>query len=660
VAQGKGKRVEGKGLVAESFVFLFFILSLSPLHSQTSDDSLTLKETEKAYVYSASITVEDRIPDSTDTIDELPAFVTVIEIDPESPRFQTVSEVLESAVGVTVQDFGGLGKLSTISIRGASSNQVLVLIDGLRINDASGSGVDLSNLPLENIEKIEVLRGADSAVFGDGAMGGVVNLVTRKSISSGQKLNARIHYGSFDTYSSDLEYFIGRSGLNARLTAYYRASEGDFTFTNNNGTPDTPSDDFEDRRRNNDLKSGGGSGWLKFNGSGQWSITGTMEGFHADKGIPGLITFPSENARQEDKRISTQWRFQKENALMQGSRFNWDVSGMYTGLDFDDPFGEQIGVPVHSRQRTTGYGSRAAYAYTFSAQNGSVSAACRYESLKDEDFEDPDRTTWSFTGKHDAGFFGERIWITAMLRYDDISGVDTELSPKLGIKWFVTPSLAFKANAGSAYRSPSFNELYMNMGYITGNPDLKPEQSVSFDAGLSWEGSRARAEMAVFQMNTEDLIQYMLESGFRYKPYNIGKARSRGVELDLSCRIWKSVKSSAAYTYLEAVDRSDNRNLRDKQIPGRPEHNLFSRLEWDGERFKCFLEWRYVSGNYVTRTNTKELPDRQTGNVGLQYKLTDWLVLGGEIKNFTDDDVVDIRGFPLPPRSWFGSMRIFI
>jgi len=622
--------------------------------------AVALKKKEEGYVYSTTITVEDREPDTAYSIDELPAFVTVIELDPETPRFQTVPEVLSSAVGVTVRDFGGLGKLSTVSIRGSSSNQVLVLMDGIRMNNASGSGVDLSNLPLENIEKIEVLRGADSAVYGDGAMGGVVNLVTRKESEPGRKINGRFSYGSFGTLTSDLEYFHGFHGFDLRVYGSYHRSDGDFEFTNDNGTMDYSVDDLEDLRINNDLESASGNIRINIHKIPKLRLTGSLEGFFAEKGIPGMTTFPSEFARQEDSRISTAWRVERELTGFETSSLALDLSGIYSGLDFDDPYGEQTGVPIHSSQRTTAYSSRMTYGYGFESNRGYLAAEYRSEELEDSDFSNPDRDTVSLSGKHDIGLFQDKLWITVMGRFDDVSDTGDKFSPKLGIKWFVTPHFAFKANAGSAYRSPSFNELYMDMGYISGNPDLKPETSESYDIGVSWETSRFRTEAAYFQVNSEDLIQYLLGSGVRYKPFNIGKAESRGVELDLGCTVWRNLKLSAAWTWLKAEDRSEDRNYRGKQIPGRPENEIFSRLEWDSDKLKCFVEWRHISGNYITRANTRKLTDRETGNLGIQYKFYDFLIAGAELKNFTDNEVVDVRGFPLPGRTGYVSIRVFL
>ncbi len=634
-----------------------FCFSVFPVSADTPTPTPQQPGTKAdTYVYTETIQVSDQAPDPH-ALKEVPAFITTIELDPEQPRMQTLPEVLSSSVGVTVKDFGGLGKLSTVSIRGSTSQQVLVLLDGIRINTASDTGVDLSTLPLNNIEKIEILRGADSAVFGDGAMGGVINLISRKSTAAAPTMiSGKFSSGSFSTVDStlSLQSHPGKSHL--RFNGYYMGSDGDFSFRNNNSTPNNPDDDFQDVRRNNDIASGGGNLWMQFPLSSELTLAAILNGYYAHKGIPGMITFPSEHAEETDRRFMTTLRMELFRPDAAQSGFI-EATAKWSGLDFDDPLGEQIGVPIHTRQRTRTIDTVASYHIAYTWGDGALTASYHGENLDDADFDSPTRDAWAISAKHNLKLFAESLWITSIVRFDDISDMGNRTSPKIGLRWFITPAFSIKANAGGAFRSPSFNELYMNMGYITGNPDLKPETSRSYDLGFCFETTRFRAELVGFRMDTDDLIQYLLVSGFRYKPFNIGKATSRGVESHFSWNIFSNLHVSSSYTYMKATDASSDRNYNGKTIPGRPKHELFSRIAWEDPRYSCFAEWRYTGGNYITRANTKILPVRRTANAGVTFWITDHLQAGVEVKNLTNEDVVDIRGFPLPGRTWFGSMH---
>jgi len=612
--------------------------------------------------YIETIEVTARRPDDPYFISELPAFVTVIDVNADLPRFQTLPELLSGAVGVTIKDFGGLGKLSTVSIRGSAANQVLVLLDGVRVNTASDAGVDLSSLPMDNIERVEVLRGADSAVFGSGAMGGVVNLITRKmdTVSTARpwRFHGAVSYGSFNTADADAGAWYHTDSGRYRVTAKYLHSDGDFEFTNNNGTEFNTGDDFEDIRRNNDVEAYTLGIWFKRTMTADVEMSGSLDGYRSHKGIPGMITFPSPNATQKDRRISGLLRLEKNWPGTTGYRLFGTVSGKYFHMNFDDPLGEQTGVPSSTRQRTRTAGGRLGGDVYYIRGSAGLTLHGSHERLRDDDFDDPRRNTLAVSARNDLSLFDEHLWVTTLLRYDRISDAGNHWSPKLGLRWFITDRLSLRANAGYGFRAPSFNELYMQAGFTVGNPDLHPEEVTSYDMGLSFEGDRWRMEAALFQMDYDDLIQYLLLSGFRYKPFNIGKARSRGIELDGTVELGGGLSLSGSYTWNEVIDDSGEPNVDGKQIPGRPEHDVFGKLAWSRGPVGTWIEWHYLSGNFVTRANTKELDNRSVGNVGISWKINNYLQIGAEVKNMNDSDVVDVRGFPLPPRSFFASVRI--
>lgn len=610
--------------------------------------------------YEETIEVSARRPDDPNLITEFPAFVTSLEIDADIPRFVTLPELLNAAVGVTIRDFGGLGKLSTVSIRGSSANQVLVLLDGVRINTASDSGVDLSSLPLSNVERIEVLRGADSAVYGSGAMGGVVNLVTRKSVDDDLSLRSSITYGSYDTADVSSGLWLERGATRLRLTASYQHSQGDFDFVNSNGTDFNPDDDYSDTRENNGVDALASSLWFKHSFTNDAELSGSVDWFQNDNEIPGMITFPSLHAVQKDKRLTGTVRYEKTWPGQVAWRIHSTLDGKYIGLDFDDPFGEQTGVPIDTRQRTTTLGSRFGADTYYEAGSTGIMIHLNRESLDDRTFGDRDRDTVAVNARSELELLHDSLWLTGFLRYDDISDAGDQWSPKIGLRWFITDRLSLKANAGFGFRAPSFNELFMEAGYIVGNPDLMPEEASSYDFGVSYDATTWRVEAALFQIDSDDLIEYLLVSGFRYKPFNIGKARSRGLEIDGSVSLGYGLSLAASYTWDEAIDRTGEPNVHGKQIPGRPEHDIYGKLSWEWRSLTTWLDWHYLSGNYVTRVNTKELDERSTGNLGVTWRINEHFQIGAEIKNLNDDAVVDVRGFPLPPRSFYATVRMSI
>lgn len=643
------------------FAVLLLLLMTSAAFPAEKDNvpTQTPPSTSTGFIFSDQITVHATTPPSPQSIFDIPAFVTEITL-PDQPQLAILPEILSSSVGVNVKDFGGLGQLSTLSIRGSSANQVLVLLDGIRLTDPSQSGLNLATVSLANIEKIEVLRGADSAMYGDGAFGGVVNLLTRSDPTTPLTGTASITYGSFATLDTQIGSTISRETHQIHLALFRRHSDGDYGFTNDYGTPENPTDDFDDVRRNNKATSWGGNLVWRFLPTSLWTIRASLDAFFSDKGSPGIVTFPSDHAFQADDRYSGTVRIDRRNLPFLESTLSLEIFGRKSTLEFRDPYGEQIGVPVFTHQVGRGSGARASWRFGHLYGLGYVALESTRDDLDDIDFGQPSRSTHSLSIRDDLAFFSEALWITPAVRLDDVSEMKLHVSPKIGIKAMLTDTLSIKSNAGTAFRSPSFDELYLNMGFISGNPDLEPEKTTSIDLGLTWESPSVRFETVAFQSDSHDLIQYLLISGYRYKPFNIGRSRSRGIEFSSSLDLGADVNLSMSYTWMDVTDRTDDPNYSGRTLPGKPEHDLFARLDWKHSMVQPFIEYRYISGNYLTRANTQSLNPRETMNLGVSFHVVSHVQLGFEIRNALNQDIVDIRGFPLPPRMFTGTLSVRI
>ncbi len=668
----RGKKRENKSvrLTSKAAISILLAFCLSSLvqvsgESEAGDDK-DAESPSSVYRYTETIVVESEAPVFHEIgVTELPAFVARIDLRDEStPRFITLPELLQKTVGINIKDFGGSGQLSTVSIRGSDADQAVVLLDGIRLNSSKGGGVNLSSIPLHMLERVEILRGGDSAVFGNGAMGGVVNLVTRRS---GGKFRFDIEssYGSFDTWGLGLHTAGKLKDIRYSLLYHYDSSQGDFTFTNDNGTEYNDQDDFEDIRRNNGFHSRGLLLKLSRDISPGRTVEGLFEGYIADRNIPGMTTFPSDHAVQEESRVSGRLRSMLQNFPAEG--FSGDFQAYYRSdrFRFDDPYGEQTGVPVKTRQKTHLAGFQYGIKRIFRSVNLGGHFIYENERLDDKTYQADDRRIAAFRLKSDFPLFSDKLFVTTLLRYDDISSVGSAWSPKLGIRFKTGKNQWIKANIGQSFRAPGFNELYMNAGFMTGNPDLKPERGLSADFGIEYNSEKIRLTSAWFYNRTTDLIRYVIVSGFRYKPLNIGKARSEGIELECSVKPWNIVSFSTGYTLLKSMSLMDDPNTYGKQVPGKPRHNFFTRIDNDRGPFRSFIEYRYLSGNFITLDNTKELDERNIVNIGAGMRMP-WfgessplrgLELGFEVKNMGDDEVADVRGFPLPGRAYYITVK---
>lgn len=617
--------------------------------SGTENEEPTATYKEKEVVVSAG-----RINES---LDDPPVFIDVIEMDQFQGRFVTTEEAISQAAGVNVRNFGGLGKLSTISIRGSSSNQVVVLIDGVRINPSVGGGVDLSSIPPEHIERIEVIRGGDSAFYGEGAMGGVVNIVTKRAVGKAANTIA-LTYGSFNTIRTAATRSQGFDKASYLVSGTYLHSDGNFQFTNNNGTQYNENDDYDDLRENNETDSGGLLVKADYSFDSHVNLAGQNEFFISDVGVPGMVTFPSPNVNQRDIRNSTSLSLALSDVPVSGLSFKTRLSHRYTSTDYDDLRGEQTGVPLESYQEEFAPEAEQTIQYIWGThQIWTLSGMYMWNLLKDEDFENPERSSWAVALRDQIFLLNDVFTLVPAVRYDDVSDMGNQWSPKFGLSIKPIRWLVMKANVGQAFRAPDFNELYYNHGFVEGNPDLKPERSWNYDAGLQIPTEWFFIESAYFRSEVDDLIEYVLVSGFRYKPYNIGQARLEGLESLLKLHPVEYFTLTGTYTLTYAIDTTEYPNRTDRQIPGRPRHKGFGRLEGHLWYVHPFVEYNYVGGNFITQANTKLLPERQIWNVGLVVEPDRRFKVGFEVKNIADEQTVDVRGFPLPGRSFFGTFE---
>ena len=646
-----GDSVKVNGQYRFAILFVIILILITAEAGFCADGDQTEEEENAAEFKSDDVVVTARRVN--ESLDDPPVFVDIIEMEQYEGRFVTTEEAISQAAGVNVRSFGGLGKLSTVSIRGSSANQVVVLVDGVRINPAVGGGVDLSTIPPEHIERIEVVRGGDSALYGEGAIGGVINIVTKRA--AGKATNtASLTYGSFNTIRAAATRSQGFDRASYLVSSTFLHSDGDFLFKNNNGTEFNRDDDFMDVRENNETDSGGVLLKGDFDLGRHFNLAGQNEFFVSDNGIPGMVTFPSPHVNQRDMRDTTTFSLAIADIPVAGLSFRTRLSHRFASTEYDDPRGEQTGVPFESYQEEFAPEAEQTIEYIWGThQVWTLSGMAGMNLLRDDDFDNPSRNNFAAALRDRIFLLGDVFTFVPAIRFDDVSDVGNQWSPKFGTSIRPLDWMVIKGNAGRSFRAPNFNELYYNHGLVQGNTGLKPERSTNYDAGLQFPTKWFLIEGAYFRADVEDLIEYVLISGFRFKPYNIGKARLQGMETLLRLHPVKEFSLSGSYTLTYAIDTTEYPNRTDRQIPGRPRHKGFGRLEGNLGPFHPFVEYNYVGGNFITQANTKLLPERHIWNTGLVVEPRKRFKTGFEVKNIGDEHAVDVRGFPLPGRSFF-------
>ncbi|MEW6442979.1 MAG: TonB-dependent receptor [bacterium] len=605
------------------------------------------------------------------------SFASVVEAAPYKAQFRTVPDLLSRQPGVHLSQFGGLGQFSTVSIRGSSAEQVLVLLDGIPLNSGEGGSVDLSSIPLEALERIEIVRGGGSAVYGPDAMGGVVNLITRKPApGEAPQVDAQVTYGSLETIKAAATATGTAGGLGFTLSATHLQSEGDFEFETleietENGQPLQRS--RQEQRINNDFSSQDLLTRVTYAPWKNLELDLSNELFYTDRGQPGFGERQSATARQKYLRDATYLKASVPRFLGDSCRLNGTLFQRFDRISFEDPE-PALGAPIDTLSREYAYGGRLeAEIYRPVLSSDHVAALgwdIEQEELREEvaegqsEFGSPGRTTNSLYLRDEVVLPGGRVSLLGAGRIEHSSDEGVHPSGKIGLVWKFLWKLHFKANLERAYRRPSFRELYHpDEGWIRGNPGLDAELSTGGDFGLGLNLPRLFFEASGFYNRIENSILWLPVSAFTLQPVNTGSVESLGTEIDLEAKPWDFLSLLANYTYVDA--QSEETGL---QLAGRPRHTVNARAALERTFGSIYSEVQYVSRIPVVPTGELTLGWRTVVDAGLKANLLflpglerlKWvrsLNAGLDVKNVGDVSFRDAQNFPLPGRLFLGTLE---
>ncbi|GAB6061691.1 TonB-dependent receptor plug domain-containing protein [Deferrisoma palaeochoriense] len=642
-------------------------------HPAPADESPVLQEV----VVSAEVP-----PPEQPQTPERTAAVTVIPAERFQEKATSVPEVLEQSVGLTIRRFGGLGAFSTASIRGSTGQQVAVLLDGVPLAGPGTGLVNLGDLPLGDVERIEVYRGTSPLRLRSPAIGGVINVVTRRA-KPGWTARADATYGSFDTL--DARGVVSWKGDRVGLLASgsYTSSDGDFEFLDDNGTRANPDDDETTTRRNNAFYARNLLAKVSWEPSPLLRLELSDDYFDKREGVPGIGSNQSDTARLRTYRNVLSVRAVRDAFLSENLGAELFLHRVDETTAFLDPLGE-IGVGRQDNvNETVAWGGEGILTwYWGEAQVLSFLGAYRNERAESRDeLTEPsqgdtqERTTYQAGVEDEVYLLDDRLVLVPQVLY---TFLDHEFGGRSPFSWKELPSpddrgywtyrvglssqprpwIKVRANVARAYRFPTLTELFGDRGTVIGNPELVPERGVNWDVGVSldpvWPGGRVHLEAAYFQSRTDDLILFEQTSQRTVRATNVSSAWVWGVETAWSLEVANRLAVSGNYTFQHTENTSDIPYYRGNQLPGRPEHELFNRLELLLPLgLKAFHEFSWTSGNYLDAANFERADIRRIHNLGLSARPTGTLTVTFEAKNLTDEQVSDALGFPLPGRSYY-------
>ncbi len=579
-------------------------------------------------------------------LEEVAGALTIITRDEiENRNAVYVSEVLQSVPGLNVSQSGGAGALTQVRLRGAEANQVLVLIDGIEANDpANGSEFNFAHLALANIERIEVLRGPQSSLWGSDALSGVINIITTRG-TYGKSLRVKNSYGSEDNVEGGLNFLAGTDRFDISMGGYYIDSEGINIASNGNER-----DGYDNTTLNFST-----SYQLYENTEIGLIARHTNANNEFDPGLP-VDGFGETDTEQIYGRsflhfnlFSGSWAHQLEAAITD------------TSNDNDDEF--------FGRSKTSA--TKEKYSYQTSIRVPDFMKLSVNQSLvlalerEQERFEqkgasfpgfDPNQrqkiTNYGNVLEYRARMF-EDVILSAAYRHDNNDEFDDQNTYRIGINYLfpVSNSKVYVTRATGA-KNPTFTELFgFAPNNFIGNPNLKPEKSESWEVGLgrSFYNDALYIEAAVFVEDLIDEIQTIFLPTFQSTVINNDSRSDRdGVEISVHSQVNDDLSITGSYTYVDAnePDSSGTRRteirrpknqwsgLLDYSFPGRRMH-LNVNIDYVGDR----RDIDFGTGNRVSLDKYTRV------DLGLSYQANKSVKMFLQLKNLLDEEYEDVFGF---------------
>ncbi len=593
---------------------------------------------------------------------------TITQEEWERRGARTVLDVVELSSGVTVARSGTSLEPATISIRGSGGEQVLVMVNGIPLNNGQGDSVNLNSLGLGNVTAIEVIRGGNSAVYGEGAFGGVINIITEDDLSLIPEGDIYASIGSFETFTgvARVRGPLNRSAsLSGNLSIDGRSTGGEYDYPGTDGTL---------TRVNADGWSVQGAGGMQWNAGGMdrniFSLD--LEAYGSGRGVPGIMEYLTPEARMAEARVlgSLGWTWhswsdfildtgfflvdqfssfmnpeesidEDHHNISLGGRLNASIPLDLGVVSLKPVFGTELSV---DSLESSGLQSSTGTVLPGEASQRALSIYARIDTVFRSFFLIP-AVRWDY---FETGYVG----------WSERTDQNTSWSVTAGYEPWASGIMSFKGNVGTAFHAPGFDDLFWSGGsFASGNPDLLPEESFNWDIGMSispWKGFDGN--IVYYQTKAENLIQWVPTPGGTWKPVNIGEAEIEGIESDLTWLIPIIRKKSfffelsGAYTWLSAKDQSTGSINKGNQLPYRPEHSGTGSLSLILKDHSLTFAGRYMGYRFTNAANTKYFDPVIIFDAGLKIVLPAGFYTRCFVRNLANVYYVDKLGYPVPGR----------
>lgn len=609
---------------------LGFLLGFSPIgFAQMAEDAGEAIEIEHVVITATRTEVP---------IKETAGSITVIDSKTiEEKHLVTVLDVLRGVPGLDILQNGGLGGTTSAFLRGGNSNHTLVLIDGVQVNNPTTGAFNFADLTTENIDRIEILRGPQSTLYGSDAIGGVIHIITKRG--KGRPISTvSFEGGSFRTFRET----IGFSGSSERIEYSFSSaridSEGFSKANKSAGNPE------KDGYQNTTLSSR-----IRINLTDQVHLEWTTRFMDSRTDLDGCsVTCPVDdiNSIQETRTLVSSTKFTAPIT----SYWSQDLSLSLNqeelqGIDPDDAFNN---YSIDTR------GKRLDWRHHFSFGDlNLLTLGYEYESLRAEGSFDKSIT-------NNAGYALNQLRFNHLIlnlggRIDNNNRFENEATYKSEAAYlFESMGSKIRAAYGTGFHGPTLNDLFFP-GF--GNPNLRPERSRSAEAGIEQQFFKDKLKIAgtYFHTTVDDLIIFVFDPiTFISMPENVEESRIKGFELELDVALFKNIVLSGNYTLTNAQNLDTG-----KEIARRPKHKAGTTLSLRPfADLSLNLDLRYIGKRFDDTANAVTLSAYTLINMAGTYNLNPNVQVFTRVENLFDREYEEIAGYGTAGLSGYGGIKM--
>ncbi len=602
-----------------SFYFSMFTFSFA------EENIISLEE-----IVVTAAKLEEEIEETTGTI------VVIKSEDIEKMNVQFIPDILRRIPELNLTQSGSTGTLATILLRGGDSTHTVVMIDGIKVNSTLTGSFDFSGIPIDDIDRIEIVKGPQSTIYGSEAISGVINIITKKGYGKAKAILS-FEGGSYATYNPSVTVSGGDEKIDYRLT-------GNHFYTN--GISAAKSGREEDSFTQSYFSGKFGlrpSERIQVEISGRYSYDRTeLDGFDF------MLMEASDDLnfiqRGNHYILSGKGKIHLSDV--------WDqlitISENQDSFEFRDPDTFYNNYQMTSRNDTIDWQNNL---YFF--ERLTVTGGFEYNREKGENVNNFDESlnNKAFYLNNKLKLLNSDFVLNIGLRYDDHDTFGNKTTYRIGVMHYFSPlNLRIRSSYGTGFRAPTLNELFFP---FYGNRDLKPEESSSWEISLdgSYFKKKVGLSLTYFDQEYKNLIQ---TDPLTYTAANISKAEVKGVEATVSWQMQEYLSLKCGYTYLDTEDKTTGEDLT-----RRPKNKFLASLEFSKKMVSLLADFLYVDQRFDSSVN-RTLSSYKIVNLSGTYQITKLLTVYGRIENLFDEDYEEVGGYNTRGFSIYGGLKVSI